>query len=537
MTAPQPLSCCKKLASSNTLPVPPSQGAKPNIPKGLVFVVLLLALFSSLPILYVVLRAQDAGWALSWSLLWRPRIGELLINTLKLAAGVTTLSCLIGVSTAWLVERSNLSHGKVWNALVTLPFAVPAFISAYSWISVFPRLEGYYGAVLVLTFSNFPLVHLPVAAALRGMDPALEETSRSLGYGPVATFFKVVLPQLRVAILGGAILIALHMLAEFGALSFLNYETFTTAIFDQYYVAFNSAAAAMMTLVLLVLCTGFLWLEFRLRGHGHYATHRKGAPGEIRPLALGPWKPLAILFLVLLVIMAAGAPLGIISYWLWVGRSAALDLPDLLHTLQITLSFGLSGSVLAVLCALPLVFLAVRHQGRFATLADRLPYFIHSLPGIVVGLTLVFFAVRYAYALYQTVPLLLLGYALLFLPMAQSAIRAALVQVSKQLEEVAYSLGKRGLSVFMRITLPLIAPGVGAGLALVFLQIMKELTATLLLRPSGVETLATKVWELTDNAQFAASAPYAAVLILISGLPVYVLTMRSFTRSSQQVKV
>src|SRR5699024_3749242 len=142
------------------------------------------------------------------------------------------------------------------------------------------------GAVLVLTFSNFPLVHLPVAAALRGMDPALEETSRSLGYGRVATFFKVVLPQLKVAILGGGILIALHMLAEFGALSFLNYETFTTAIFDQYYVAFNSAAEAMMTLVLLLLCMGMLLLDFIIRVRVHYATERQGSRGEGEPVAL-----------------------------------------------------------------------------------------------------------------------------------------------------------------------------------------------------------------------------------------------------------
>ncbi|WP_376717207.1 ABC transporter permease [Halomonas piscis] len=180
------------------------------------------------------------------------------------------------------------------------------------------------------------------------------------------------------------------------------------------------------------------------------------------------------------------------------------------------------------------MFLAVRYQGRLATLAERLPYFIHSLPGLVIGLTLVFFAIRYAYPLYQTVPLLLIGYAMLYLPLAQSSIRSVLVQVPSQLEEVAGSLGKRSLSVFARVTLPLIAPGVGAGLALVFLQVMKELTATLLLRPTGVDTLATRVWVHTASGEYAASAPYAALLILVSGLPVYLLTMRSFTRSKQK---
>lgn len=506
-----------------------SDTTKPKVPFGLVASVVALAGLSLLPIFYVLLRAKDAGWAYSVKLLFRPLVLELLINTVKLAGAVTLVSCILGITTAWLVERTNLPYRKLWNAVVTLPFAVPAFISAYSWISVFPKLEGFYGAVLVLTFSNFALVHLPVAAALRGMDPALEETSRSLGYNRLQTFFRVTLPQLRTAILGGGILIALHMLAEFGALSFLNYETFTTAIFDQYYVAFNSATAAMMTFVLLLLCLAMLTLELILRGKANYATNRQGSPAT-DVLKLGKFTPVAIIGLIILAIMSAGAPLGIIIYWLAVGTSATLDMPDLLNTLRITLGFGMGGAVLAVVFSIPLVFLAVRYRGRLAILADRLPYFIHSLPGLVIGLTLVFFAMRYAYGLYQTVPLLLLGYAMLFLPMAQSSVRAALVQVSKQVEEVGLSLGKNAFTVFMRITLPLIAPGVGAGLALVFLQIMKELTATLLLRPTGVDTLATKVWELTDDGLYAASAPYAAALILISGVPVYVLTMRSFTR-------
>src|SRR5699024_1761562 len=142
----------------------------------------------------------------------------------------------------------------------------------------------------------------------------------------------------------------------------------------------------------------------------------------------------------------------------------------------------------------------------------------HSLPGLVIGLTLVFFAIRFTYPLYQTVIVLLVGYAMLYLPLAQSPIRGALEQVPKQVEEIASSLGKSSFVVFLKVTLPLIIPGVGAGLALVFLNIMKELTATLLLRPNGVETLATKIWEHTTSIEYAASAPYAALLILFSGV-------------------
>lgn len=507
------------------------QGRK-TVPLGLMIPVVLLVLLTSLPLLYIVLRAQEAGLSHAIGLVFRPRVYQLLLNTLQLLAVVTLLSTLIGVTTAWLIERTDVPKRKMWNALLTLPFAVPAFISSYSWISIFPQLEGFYGAVLVLTLCNYPLVHLPVAAALRGMDPALEETSRSLGFSRTQTYFKVILPQLRPALMGGAILIALHMLAEFGALAFLNYETFTTAIFDQYYVAFDGASAAMLTLVLLLLCAMVLGLELLLRGKRHYVSQRQGSPGMLDLVKLSWCTPLVVLGLILLVLLAAGVPLAVIGYWLLTGSSSAFHGAEVLSALTTTLSFGFSGAVLATLFALPLVFLAVRYRGRLSTLAERLPYFIHSLPGLVIGLTLVFFAIRYAFVFYQTTPLLLIGYAMLFLPLAQSSIRATLMQVSQQLEEMARSLGKSALTVFMRITLPLIAPGLGAGLALVFLQIMKELTATLLLRPTGVETLATKVWEHTSNAEYGASAPYAALLILVSGLPVYLLTMRSFTRNT-----
>ncbi|MEN1970082.1 iron ABC transporter permease [Lentibacillus sp. N15] len=456
------------------------------------------------------------------------------MNTLKLDVAVTVLGALIGVTTAWFIERTNLPGKKIWNALVTLPFAVPAFVSSYSWISIYPGFEGFGGAVLILTLSSYPLVHLPVAAALRGMDPALEETSRSLGYGRTATFFRVTLPQLRPSLLGGAILIALHMLAEFGSLAFLNYETFTTAIFDQYNVVFDSASAAMLTFVLLILCLFILGLEMLIRGTSKYAVPRKGAPGKLEVIKLG-WKmPFTLIGFSVLTFFAVGIPLGTITYWLVIGSSATFIFTEVSTALYATLSFGLGGSVLTIIFALPLVVLAIRYRGAFSAMADRLPYFIHSLPGLVIGLTLVFFAVRFVYPLYQTTPLLLIGYAMLYLPLAQSSIRGAMEQVPKQLEETAGSLGKRPLTIFFKVTLPIISPGVGAGLALVFLEVMKELTATLLLRPTGIDTLATKIWEHTSSVEYAASAPYAALLILISGLPVYLLTMRSFTHRKKE---
>ena len=179
------------------------------------------------------------------------------------------------------------------------------------------------------------------------------------------------------------------------------------------------------------------------------------------------------------------------------------------------------------LLALPVSILVVRYPGPLARWAQRLPYLLQALPGLVIALSLVYFALHYVPDLYQTSALLLIAYALLFLPLAQAPIRVALEKASPQLEEAARTLGQTPLRAFLRITLPIISPAMGAGFVLVFLDSMKELTATLVLGPTGLTTLATAVWVHTSTLEYAAAAPYAALLILISGVPVYLLTTRA----------
>ncbi|EIT84874.1 binding-protein-dependent transport system inner membrane protein [Fictibacillus macauensis ZFHKF-1] len=491
--------------------------------------ILLFLFIACLPLLYILLRAQEVGFKNALSLIFRDRVYELLRHTLLLDFTVTGASMIIGVTTAWCIERTNLWGKRMWNVLITIPFAVPAFISSYSWVSLSPMFEGFFGAFLVLTLYSYPLVHLPVAASLRGMNGSLEEVSHSLGYGRWQTFWRVIFPQLRPALFGGALLIALHTLAEFGALSLLRYDTFTTAIFDQYTMAFNGASAAMLTTVLLFLCLIFISLELYSRGKARYVSVGSGVARPQKPQSLGVFTPFALLGFALLTVLAVGIPLGRLVYWLLRGSSAQFPLTELLTNLGTTLAYGLGGALATLLIALPLVMLSIRARGTLSLLLERVPYFIHSLPGLVIGLTLVFFAVRYVPVLYQTSIVLIIAYVLLYVPLAQSSVRASYEQAPKRIEEVARSLGKGPLAVFFTVTLPLIIPGIGAGMALVTLKVMTELTATLLLRPTGVDTLAIQVWQHTANSEFAAAAPYAALLILISSVPVYVLTMRSFS--------
>ncbi len=490
--------------------------------------VLLLVGLSLLPLLYVGLKAWQAGLHEAIRLLWRPYVLRLLGNTLMLMAGVTAACVIIGVSLAWLLERSDLAGRRLWGVILCLPFAVPAFVSGFTWVSLSSRFEGLGGAILVMTLSKYPLVFLPVAATLRNLDTSLEESARTLGQNRTGVFFKVTLPLLWPAVLGGALLIALHMLVEFGALLILGLQTFTTAIYQQFELEFSNTNAAMLSALLLVLCLLLLWLELKVRGNARHIRTGQGAARRATPLRLGAWRVLAQLYCLLLVVVGSGVPLAMLGYWLLKGSSAAFPAAAIGEALLTSLALALGGAALCLALALPVGLLVVRHRGRLAIWAERLPYLLHALPGLVIALTLVYFALHYVPAMYQTTGLLLLAYALLFLPLAQAPVRTALNKAAPQLEEAARTLGATPFTAFCRVTLPIIFPAMAAAFALVFLDGMKELTATLVLAPTGMTTLATEVWSHTSNMEFAAAAPYAALLILISGVPVYLLTTRMY---------
>ena len=499
---------------------------KPSI--WLLLPVLLLVGLSLLPLLYVGTKAWQAGWAQAVHLLWRPFVFGLMRNTLLLMIGVTLTCALVGLSLAWLLERSNLAGRRLWGVILCLPFAVPAFVSSFTWVSLSASFEGLGGAILVMSLSKYPLIFLPVAATLRNLDPALEESARTLGQNRWGVFFKITLPLLWPSLLAGSLLIALHMLVEFGALSIIGLQTFTTAIYQQFELEFSNANAAMLSAVLLVMCLSLLWLELKVRGKGRHIRIGQGAARHAEQVNLGKWSLPGQLYCLALAVIGSGIPLGMLAYWLIKGSSAAFPLAEIGEALFSSLSLALGGAALCLVLAVPVGLLVVRYKGPLAIWAERLPYLLHALPGLVIALALVYFALHYVPALYQTSALLLIAYALLFLPLAQAPIRTALNKAAPQLEEAARTLGATSFTAFCRVTLPIIFPALGAAFALVFLDAMKELTATLLLSPTGLNTLATQVWSHTSNIEFAAAAPYAALLILVSGLPVYLLTTRMY---------
>jgi iron(III) transport system permease protein len=493
--------------------------------------VVLLAL---IPLFFVAGYTVSIGWAEASRLVLRARVGMLLEHTAALVAGSVLLSITIGTGAAWLVERTSLPGRRVWHLLLAAPLAVPAFVNSYGWVSLTHAVEGYAGALLIVTLSYYPLVYLPVAAALRGLDPGLEETSRSLGLGPWSSFVRVVVPQLRPAILGGALLVGLHLLAEFGALQMLRFPTFTTAIYDQYRSSFNGPAANMLAGVLVLCCLVLLLGELRLRGHRRYARVGGGTARHAEPRRLGRLTVPALLAVLLVVVLALGVPLGSLLHWLLVGSSTAFPVGTLVATAGTSIGLGAVAAVVTTALAVPVAWLAVRHRSAVSTLLERSTYFGNALPGIVVALALVSVSLAALPPVYQTVWLLLGAYAIISMPRAMVSAKAAMVQAPPVLGDVSRSLGLGPARTFRRVVLPLIAPGLGAGAALVFLAVATELTATLLLAPIGTRTLATEFWANQSSMDYGAAAPYAALMVLIS-LPATYLLTRETRRPEQAV--
>jgi iron(III) transport system permease protein len=488
-----------------------------------------VAVLALLPLGYIAAYTVDVGWSGVQELVLRPRVAELLWNTARLVVGTVICCGVLGVGAAWLVERSSVPARRVWHVLLVAPLAVPAFVNSYAWISLLPGLDTYAGALLVVTLSYFPFVYLPAVAAFRGLDPALEDTARGLGLSSWAVFRRVQLPQLRVAVLGGSLLVALHLLAEFGALQMLRYPTFTTAIYDQYRATFNGPGATMLAGVLVLLCLGLLMAELRLRGRRGYARTGRGAARPVRAVRLGVLTGPALLVLTALLALALGVPLVSLGYWMAAGASTSFDWAALTTTTGTTLGLAAAAAVVTTAMALPTGWLAVRARGRITTLLERSTYLGSSVPGIVVALALVTLSIRATPWLYQTVPVLLAAYAILFLPRAIVTVRSAVEQSPPLYDDVAASLGSSAVDRLRRVTLPLLAPGIGAGAALVFLAVVTELTATLLLAPTGTTTLATAFWSASSSLEYGAAAPYAVIMVLLSA-PATVLLSRDARR-------
>lgn len=515
------------------------------LPRPLLAVALLVGAAVALPGAYLlVVVAGDAGAALE--ALWRRRTLELMVRSVGLAAAVAAGATALALPLAWLTVRSDVPGRRAWSVLTVLPFVVPSYIGAYLFVAAFgprgllqqtlaaplgierlPSIYGFFGAFVVLTLFTYPLVLLPARAALRRLDPALEEAARGMGAGPWQVARTVVLPQLVPALGAGALLAALYTLSDFGAVSILRFDAFTRVIHQSYRASFDRTGAAALAFLLVLLMIVLLALEARVRRR---ASYHRAVPGSIRPaapVALGRWRWPALAFLGALVAVTLVLPVTVLVAWAWPDAGAAVAWGEVAAAAgNSLLTAGLAAGI-AVLVALPAARLGARHgERRIVRAIDGAHHAGYALPHLVVALALVFFGIRVVPWAYQTLGMAVFALVVLYVPLALGALRATLLQVPPSLEEAARGMGRGPLAIGWTVLAPLTRSGILAGAALVFLTAIKELPAMILLAPTGFDTLATMLWQQANLSVFERAAVPALVLLLVSAPPLALLLGR-----------
>jgi len=504
-----------------------------------------------LAVVLAVVLVAPLGWLFvdvlglggrAFDLLVAPESLAVLVRSVTLVAVVTAGSLLLGVPLALLTVQADLPFERFWTVTAALPLAIPSYLGAFAAISAFgprgvlsdalapwgvtvPTVTGFAGAAVVLTLYTYPYVFLTTRASLLSLDGTLVEATRTLNCGRWEGFRRVTLPQILPGIAAGALLVALYTLSDFGTPNIMNVEVYTQFIYARYN-GFMRDYAALLSLQLLLVTVAILFVESRIGADDSGAYASSGDRGAAT-LSLGRWRYPATLLPLAVGLVAIAGPLAVFGMWLTGGSTGpGYDAGGL----GFSWSFGwnsvfvsLLAAVGSVAVAVPIASRAVTSDSRLASLAERAPYVGYATPGIVLGIALVSFSLDVVSPLYKTLALLVFAYVVRFVPQAIGSVRSSTLQVDTRLIEAARTLNSSRWGAFRRVTLPLIAPGIATGAALVFLTTMKELPATLLLRPLRFETLVTYIWRVQEAGLYGRAAVPALVLVVVSGLSMAVI--------------
>lgn len=496
----------------------------------------IVAAGAALPLVYVLVRAAGAGGEV-WSDLVDRRLPTLLANTIGLAAVAVAGTLLVGTVLAYLVVRTDIPGRRALGVLCALPLAIPPYVGSVTYgdvlgprgglrdllgVEEIPSIFGFPGAALVLILFTYPYVFLLAAAALRNLNPHFEEAARGLGRGTLRVFFGTTMRLIAPALAAGGLLVGLYVLSDFGTVSLMRFQTFTTVIYDEIGGRFDPPAAAALSSVLVLLTLAFLAGGIAVRGSGRF-VQTEGGFGKAAPRPLGRARWPAFAAVVVVLGFSLVLPLARLATWT-VDVMPEQDLGDYVGWGWNSVLVSVLGASMTVVCALPVALLMTRRRGLAVGWLAQAGY---ALPGVIVALALVAISTRWADPLYGTLGLLLAAYVIRFLPQAIQGEEAGLQQIGPSLLEAARGLGASGRQAIWRVLLPLMRPSLGAAWAVVFLTIVKELPATLILRPLGFDTLPVRVWVPAHDALYAQAGPPALLLVMISAVPLYLLLGRA----------
>jgi iron(III) transport system permease protein len=387
-----------------------------------------------------------------------------------------------------------------------------------------PPLAGFTGTAVVLTLYTYPYVFLTTRASLLSLDASLVRAARTLDATRREAFRRVTLPQIAPGVAAGALLVALYTLSDFGTPNFMRLEVFTQAIYARYR-GFAPDYAVLLALELLAVIAVILVLESRIGADRSGAYASGGRRGTTR-FSLGKWRYPAMALPAAVALAALVVPVGVFVLLLFRTDPSYVAEPAFsLRYAWNSVYVSLAAAVVAVVVALPVAVRSAGSDSRLARLADRGAYVGFAVPGVVLGIALVRFGLDVLPWLHKTLSILVFAYVVRFVPQAIGSIRTSTLQVDRDLVAAARTLGKSRLAAFRSVTLPLIAPGMATGAALVFLTTMKELPATLILQPYGFKTLVLYIWEVREAGLYGRAAVPALALILVSALSMAVILL------------
>ena len=514
-----------------------------------------IAAVLAVPIL-AVLSSLLAPAGEVWRHLWRTQLLELVVNTALLLAGVGLGTLVMGTGLAWLVVTYRFPGRAFFEWALILPLAVPAYVIGFAFLGLFdfagpvqtalrgwlgpglrlPELRSYWGVTLMMTLVFYPYVYLLARGAFREQGSATLETARSLGRSRLAAFAEVTLPMARPSLAAGVALAMMEALADFGTVATFGYRTLTEAIYRVWYGMFDRTAATQLASVLLLFSLLLLVIERASRGRARFTqTGRRGR--AITPVPLRGWPAAGATTVCLLVLgLAFLLPIGQLAIWAAGALAKGHLAPSFGRLLTSTLFLAGTASTAACLLAVVLGYAGRLCPSRGVRLSTQFASMGYALPGsvIAVGVLLPLAWVDHTLvpviesALGRTMGLLLTGsavglifaYLVRFLAVSVQTVEASLARIPPSLDDAARALGAGAGGALRRIHLPLIRGGLLTALILVFVETMKEMPATLLLRPFGLNTLAVEVWERTSEAMWQEAAVPALAIIAAGFLPV-----------------
>jgi iron(III) transport system permease protein len=545
---------------AGTLPVLPSLPGLPSTIRWTAAAVVIVVLLS-LPVLVIVgglLRPASE----TWTHVAQTVLSSYAVNSAYLVAGAGLLTLVVGVTTAWLVSAYDFAGRRVFEWALILPLAVPAYIAAYTYAGMldvtgpvqravrtlvpsladeflYVQVAGLGAAVLIFSLVLYPYVYLVARTSFSRQSAGALEAARLLGRGPFATFFRVALPLARPALAAGVGLVAMEVLNDYGAVKYLGVTTFTTGIFRAWFGLGDLDSAIRLSALLMLFVFALLGLERAQRGRASYASS-ESSPRPLARRSLTGW-PAAAAIAVCALPLAFGfvIPVGQLLYW---ATTTAGSVIDVSFVRLVANSFLLAAGAAAVCVTLGLIVtFAVRlHSGRWLRRLSRVAVLGYSIPGavIAVGVLVPFawidhrvdgamgsmFGISTGLLLSGTLAAVMFAYAVRFMAVALLPLESGFSRVCRNVDSAARCLGASPMRALRCIALPLLRGTMAGAVILVFVDVMKELPLTLILRPFNFDTLATRAYQLATDELLAVSANYSLVIIAAGIIPVILLS-------------